>query len=476
MRNLQRIPRRQILPLGIVGSTKFGRYPKISKEETINLIISDGWLVNYAGYKKRITIKSDGQGRGIIASPKTNAIYGVFNAGFYLIDSQIQAQKIAPIDTSAGDVFMAENNASQIAICDKKDIWIYDYKDETFTKATTLGKSTLDFTPGYITYQDTYFIAIDLETATWHLSNPSNGKIWPPDQVGEFQSKADKMSGVIAMPSQGNVLLVLGENNSEFWNDTGAQLFPYEKNRTINPNYGCLNAATIAVGDRMVVWLGKNESSGPTILVSSGGMPQQIQNDGINYKFSQLTKPEDSYGFLFKQDGHLIYHIAFPTDNLSYIYDFNTQKFFTVTDENYNYHIAKRVVYFNGKYYFISLKDGNFYEMSSEITNYDGQVIPRRRTCPPVRMRDSSRFIVSRATPIIEQGENYSPQVVQLNWSKDGGRTFNASQRKELNQLGNRQNRLNFWQMGYAIDFVPQFEFWGLDRFVVGEGELEVYQ
>ncbi len=40
------------MPLDIVGSTKFGRYPKISVEQTWNMIISDGFLVPFAGYLK----------------------------------------------------------------------------------------------------------------------------------------------------------------------------------------------------------------------------------------------------------------------------------------------------------------------------------------------------------------------------------------------------------------------------------------
>ena len=40
----------------IVGSTKFGRYPKISHEQTFNMIRADDFLVDYAGYKNILSL------------------------------------------------------------------------------------------------------------------------------------------------------------------------------------------------------------------------------------------------------------------------------------------------------------------------------------------------------------------------------------------------------------------------------------
>lgn len=463
-------------PLDIVGSTTFGRYPKISGAQTLNMLISDDWLVDYAGYKKRITIRDAGEGRGGYVSSKTNSIYIVVNSGLYRINSNIQASRIATLKTSSGDVFMAENNNNQLAICDKKNIYIYNTQTGNFQEARVDINNPLDFLPGYICFQGGYFISVDLNTAQWRLSDVGNGLLWPTDNTGEFQSKADNLLAIVPMPSQGNVIMILGKIGGEFWTQLPVQSFPYQKNTSVNPNYGCLNPATIAIGDKIVVWLGRNQSSGPTILVSDGGIPTQIEADGINYKFSQLKYPENSYGFLFKQDGHLIYHIAFPRDNISYIYDFNTQKFFTVTDRFYNYHIAKQIFYYNSNYYFISLNDGNFYEMDSSFTEYDGEEIPRIRICSPFRFPTDTRGVVNNVSFTIEQGENTLLQAVDLSLSKDGNVTFGNYIRKDLNRKGKRQGRLNFWDLGSANEVSVQIRFWGHGRFVANNGAIGWYQ
>ena len=120
----------------------------------------------------------------------------------------------------------------------------------------------------------------------------------------------------------------MGSIVTEAWFDTGAQLFPYQRNNQFNIDYGCLQPATVAYMDEFVVWLAQNEKSGPIIVYSNGGMPQKITTDGIDYLFSTLQNPQDSQAFLYRQDGHLFYHINFYSDNLSLFYDFMTQKFY----------------------------------------------------------------------------------------------------------------------------------------------------
>jgi len=56
----------QSVPLGMVGGNNFGRYPKISAEQTFNFIVSDNALVPYAGYKNVRTQSPNAEGRGCI--------------------------------------------------------------------------------------------------------------------------------------------------------------------------------------------------------------------------------------------------------------------------------------------------------------------------------------------------------------------------------------------------------------------------
>src|SRR5271155_1827234 len=94
------------LPLKMVGSTVFGRYPKISQEQTWNMIISDDWLVDYAGYKQVANI--GGSGRGIYSSTKSNNMFAVVDNKLYLIGTNLIPKIVGNLSTYSGDIFIDE--------------------------------------------------------------------------------------------------------------------------------------------------------------------------------------------------------------------------------------------------------------------------------------------------------------------------------------------------------------------------------
>jgi hypothetical protein len=479
-------PAAQTVPFPMVGSNKFGRYPKVSSEQTWNMIVSDDFLVDYAGYKNVLNIIPNGSGRGIFNSSRSNRLIVVVNNYVYsvIISGGVPiATQVGAINTFSGDVFIDENDANQIAICDKSTIWIYNYIANTFTQAS------LDFTPGYVAFQDGYFIAPDIGTnigsPKWRLSAINNGTSWPAgaNNTGLFQTKPDQPVACIRFPSRGNLLFVMGKTVTEAWYDVGSFPFPYQRSQSYNLDYGCLNPATIASGDNFVVWLGQNEKSGPVVMYSTGGDVQQISNDGINFKFADLAHPEISYGFLFKQDGHLFYQITFPDpeDNITYTFDFNTKQFYSLCDENMSAHIAKRVAFFNNTYYFVSFIDGNLYQLDTLFTNYDygpNQIfeIPRIRVCETIRLPNNTPFVANEISFEIEQGINSGISRVDLSISRNGGQSFGNSMSYTLRRQGIYQGKVNFWNLGYGKEFTPQFRFWSFGRFVIGNGSLSLYQ
>lgn len=524
------------IPLDIVGSTKFGRYPKISVEQTFNMIISDDFLVPFAGHELAIPLLTKAQGRAIYTSNRYNHMIAVIANNVYAIANNLAVARIGQIETFIGDVYIDENNNSQIAISDNHNLYVFNYSTNVFAKVS------LTFTPGYITYQNGRIIAAVIGTSTWQLSAVGDATTWPSQNVGTLQTKPDLVTAVQRFPGRGNLLCVMGNTVTELWQDIGSAIFPYQRNSSVNIDYGCLNPATIAFNENIICGLFANEKSGPFIAYFTGGDINKISTDGIDFKLSQLKKPQDSYGFFFRQDGHLIYQISFPTDNLTYIYDFNTKKFFSLCDEHQNIHIAKRIAFFNDEYYFVSFIDGNIYNISTQFTTYNGIEIPRVRICRNIRLPDASRFVVNNLTFTIEQGtqdnvfrtedlltesgmiimaedgedievssggmtlvtfepleaeddtilltesgqeilisivshiEQPVPQSVDLSVSKNGGESFGTIWSKQLNTRGNFRNRLIYWNLGAANDFVPQFRFWGLSRFVATDGIASIYQ
>lgn len=471
--------------LDIIGALGFERYPKMSIENTYNMVISSQALVPFSGYSLAQTFTADINGRQLFRSSFLKDLIAVINNRVYLINKNLGFALVGNLTTSTGPVFITENEANQIALVDGVNLYIFEPMTSNFSIVP------LDFSPVYITFQDGYFISCDGQTSQWRLSGLNNGFSWPagPRNIGLLQTRPTFVKAVIAFERQ---LFVMGETVTEIWHaQPSNSLFPYVRSNAIAINYGLLSPSSVASEFGLLVWVASNNQASPTILVSKGGPPKRLSTDGIDFLLGSLDFPERSTAFLFEEDGHIFYQITFERDNLTLVYDFETNQFYTLTDECLNAHIARNGVFFNNKNYFLSRDSGDLYEFGTQFTTYNGKSIPRIRITKPFRMKNSKRFIANNINITLEQGISNQLQRVDLSISKNGGQSFGTVVGKELNSLGNYRNRLQFWNLGICNDLTLQFRFWagnplettrndqcrnGSERFVIVGGELNYFQ
>jgi hypothetical protein len=522
------------IPVKIVGSSVFGRHPIISDERTWNMFISDEWLINFAGYNQAVEILPTGnEGRGLFHSTRGNFLLIVIGSNVYRIDQNLGFRFLLSIGTTTGEVFMDENLSSQVCLVDgSATAYIYNYNSTVDQmQAVNFTGTAQSFTPNYVTYQNTYFIFgngnLDSTGSQWYIyktgynvASPSTAYDIEYVQTLTLQTKPDFAKAAIRIPSHGNNLLVLGSSVAEIWtNVAGLQI--YQRQSSINIDYGVASVSTIAASDDMVAWLGINEKSSPAIMVMAGGQAQRISTDGIDYLLSTVNRPDRSTAMFYRQDGHVFYILTFydATDNFSIMYDFTTQKFFDITDWDFTYHPARQIAYFNNRIYFASLKQGSLMRLSTDLTSISTDVqtdyeIPRIRKCDTYRLPGSERFIVNQFSFTIENGvepnvnfqfecdgyiigetsggiiyseddlpllvEGGSCQVyrprIDITLSKNGGETYSNAVSYYMHATGQYKNQPRFSKLGEANQFTVQMRFWGFGAVVAANGKLEVYQ
>lgn len=525
----------QELPLQIVGGNLFGRYKKINDSQTWNMITSDNALVDYAGFQNVFPtpLVVNAVGRGIYSSVNGNIMIAVIGSGVYSINAALEATWVGFLETSIGDVYIAENNSNEIAITDNKFYYVYDYMLNTFQQGSQTPNASQFFMPanipGYISFHLGRIIVADSSGQNWYLSGIEDAKQWRVTDIanvayqGSMGLKPDHIQAAVPFPGAGNNLVVFGHTVMELWQYTANALFPYQRASNYNIDYGCLNPSSIAALDSYIVWLSANEQGGATVMLvnGAGAREKSISTDGIDFLLADITDPTNCTGFLFRQDGHLLYQFTFPSNNLSLIYDLNTELFFYASDENQNYHPARNVVFFQNDYYFVSLKDGNVYTFGTQFTNlqYSStniQQMYRTRICPPIRQSTQRMFICKSAGFTVENGQPNTQQqlfqssfvetqdgdfiiitqdglsniITQPNWvtltgdyteaidiatSRDGAESFGNSYRQYMNPTGDRPSRMIFQRLGQANDLTLKFKFIGFGRFVVFDGIAECY-
>jgi hypothetical protein len=539
---MRQTPNAKQEPVNVVGGSTFGRYKKISSEKTYNMFVSDEWLVNTAGYQKVYELLPDGLGRAIFTSIRGNILIIVVDSFVYSLNEHLVPTFVGMLGTERGVVYIDENLNSQICIVDGLNAYIYNYSlpGTSLTVQTGLG----NLIPGYVEYHNTYFLF-------GNADRTSNGSAWYAYQYstpttiiqatpGQFalQTKPDYALAIVRLPGQGANVLVMGTSVCEIWTQIGG-LQNYRRNNTINIDYGCASISTIATSDRYVAWLAINENNAPTIMVYTGQGFKPISTDGIDHQLSHIKYVAESTAMFYRQDGHLFYQLTFynPADNLTILYDFNTEMFFNLSDYALDYHPAKNYAYFNGNTYFVSLNNAAIYLSSTDLTTYNENLptmisdptqiyeIQRIRICDTIREDDSSQFRPNSFVFTIEQGNDknvtglsinspgqdllitedlftppddtiyteagqqmadedssdiasltipYQPRV-DLTVSRDSGVSWSNTVSRNLNPIGIRQNILNWENLGACNSLTLKLRFWGLSRFVANNGMVELY-
>jgi hypothetical protein len=531
------------VPVRIVGSSVFGIYPTISAERTYNMFVSssgDGaeeWLTNFPGYAGILEMFTENvEGRGIFHSIRGGFILVVAAGAVFRINSFSNvATQIGTIGSTTGEVTFAENLSSQICFTAGGTAYIYNYVSApSAIGAAIFNNVPVDtlFQPNYVTYQNTYFIFGNGLTT----NNGSQWVVFEQDtltgiydlnwvQTLALQTKSDFAEAAIRIPGKGNNLLVFGSTVAEIWNNIGG-LAVYQRNSSINIDFGAASVSTIAANDEVVAWLGINEQSTPALMAMKGGSASRISTDGLDNLLGTVKVPSASTAFLFRQAGHDFYVLSFidPSDNFSIMYDFTMNKIYDVTDWDFTAFPARQIVFFNNKSYFISYKDGKIYEIGIDLTTY--QLLPTASSAgldviyeiPRVRLTDTYRlkrpekykinlftfviesgttqgayeqptcfgYIITEDTEVIIYTEDGLPILVEggycyinkprvdLTISKNGGISFSNVVSYQLKATGKFQNQPRFINLGYAQQITYQLRFWGTGRFVVKNGTMEI--
>jgi len=521
------------LPITVCGSSRFGVWPKINLEKTYNMYVSDEWLIGFPGYKKVALDGLPGEGRAIFRSVRGNFLIAVAGSGVYTINQSLTPTFIGTLDTSSGEVFIDENLSGQICLVDGLKAYIYNY----VTGSPVVPQSLVDgsvggspIIPGYVCFHGNFFlIASSLSSINnyqWYSFVRDTDSTIKWFSTETISTKPDSAIAVRRIPGRSNNVIVFGRSVAEIQTLTGeSDTRVYVRVSSYNIDNGCISVSTIAASEDTVAWLAVNESNSPVIMVTNGAETRQISTDGIDHLMESIRFPEESTAFFFRQNGHLFYQLTFfnPQDNLTISYDFTTNMFFHLSDQDLNYHIARDMVYFNNKSYLISLRDAAIYELGDYFNTYSystnrddvGEVIPRIRICNTLRKKDSSTFRCGMITFWIEQGVNNFFESIGCNGtiiteitgdtivsesgqdlmvemgscggddlnrprvdmaiSKNGNESFSNFVERELNPMAHFKNQIRWHRIGQANELTVQLRFWNLDRVVVTDGVAEIY-
>lgn len=412
-------------------------------------------------------------------------VRAVFGVGLYSISENGSATRL---DSGAQDSMPATisyngANGNQFFYTTGGNGYIEDATSHVVTQVLT-GDATMG---GMI---DGYFLAFDLETSTFRISDLNDGLTWDPTQFQQNSITADPWQ---AMVCDGNrKIWFVGEQRGQIWYDQGTFPFPFTPYPGAVFNFGTPAPFSVKVAGDSVMWLTKNENGQAQVVRTVGFQPRRVSDYSVETAiagYSRTATINDAEALVYEDGGHLFYCLTFPSANATWVYDVSTGQWHERDSTNAQTGRSQlwrpRVhCYAFGQHLTAERENGTIATMDTAIgTELDGEIIRRLRIPAPLRVKERrGRGVVKRFEADFEPGtasltgQGAVPQAM-FRSSDTFGRTWSMQREASPGRTGQRNAKV-FWNRCGDFDdtWVPEITVtdpnpWRLvDGFVDGFG------
>lgn len=359
------------------------------------------------------------------------------------------------ISTNTGRVSIAENGA-QVMIVDGSFGYIFNMTTNILTQIVDPDFPVADT----VTFQDGYFIVNVKNTPNFAISDLYDGLTWDILDRSIASSNPDNINCVI---SDNGVLWIFGDRSVEVFQNAGASPFPFLRIPGAVIQTGCAAPFSVQPFDNSIVWLGVDEYGRGIVWRTNGYEATRLSNQSIEAIISTASDLSESYGYVYHEQGHVFYVLQLAGLDTTIVYDGVTGQWHerqyrdTVLNEDQQHRGAAHI-FFNQNNLICDRINGNIYRQSLNIYDYNGEYIHRDRVSPHLaeekkNIRFSSFELDVETGRGLSSGQGSDPQIM-LQYSDDGGRTYNAERWITIGAQGKYKTRVRWSRCGSARDRV----------------------
>lgn len=456
-----------LVPVALSNKTNPARYKQGGAAQLLNAYVEQtgeegktNWAI-YAidGLQAFAKVNDTGGVRALLTVD--GYVYFVTTKNLWRSDTLGNTILLGTLDdiSATGPVYMERNRKTDpdIAIVSGGAMYYYN-KNNTPTlvkKVTSPGPTT----PTSLSFVDGYFITTNGKNI-WEISPLDNSINWDPNDYGRGDANPDNIVRVAAMQRDA---VIFGEVSTEFWRNTGAVDFPFE--RVATNEFGCLSPDSALITMQGLTWIAHDR----TVRVLNGYEGQRISTHAVERDIQSVTDPENIRAATWTAAGHSFYSIS--SSSWTWVYDSTTNLWHTrkstINGEDVPYWRVIKVEELAGMYIAGDRNTATLYKMDSEYLKEDLDPIKVKVTLPPVH-NYPKRITINSFHVDMEKGvglsatgdvEDQNPAVI-LRWSLDGGYTFNAQRSLSLGKQGARTQRIRTHRLGQSSPdgFVFQLE------------------
>ena len=449
------------LPLFVNGGYQ-SQSPLADNERTVNWypepIESPGGTVKVALYPTPgvLTAFTTPQSVGKAMFAMGGRAFAVIGAGFYeFYESDTYtlrgtvAENASPATISCNGLSPSGAGGDQLFITAGGKGYTFDLNTNVFTQVVA---ANCDM--GASVYG--YFLYLDVASSVFYISNYLDGLTWDPTQYAQRTIGPDPWTSMFVTP-YGQIWL-LGSQTSEVWYNAGSYPFPFAPDPSGLIPYGCAAQFSTCFAGDTITGLATTRNGGYQVMSARGFTPQRISTYALENAIANYAVVSDAVGATYEDHGHAFYLLTFPTEGVTWCYDFRTQLWHergTWLPE-LNAYDAWRPTWhcfaFN-KHYWCDRENGSVYEVGDLFTTDVGGGPIRRVRRTPAVFSEHERIRLVHLEIFLETGlgtptgQGANPQVM-LRTSYDGGKTWTSERTSSAGRTGIYNPRVLFWRLG----------------------------
>lgn len=438
------------LPLNLGLGLNVGLDGQVANVRHINCYVEDGG--------------TDGKGRfPIYVAPgltrfDSGAYTGISRGLIQLNDNALIAilgNEVASFDTGgvattlstivgSGRIFLARNRAAapQIAFVTNTGQY-YILQSGVLSQISDADLAV----PNSVTYLKGFF-----------LFSTSDGRIFQSDLDDEnvsalaFDSANSRSEGLVRVFAHGGFLYCFGRRTTEIWQpDPSLASEPF----VFSPiqqdiEYGCIAPHSVAQIGTSLGWVDDNG------IVRHGrdGSAVRISNHAIERAIEDLTQAQraEIAGRQWFHQGHEFYTLF--SDQWTYTHDLLTGQWHERQSYGQNTWMVNDIVAFDGRFIAGNETNGELFEIDPDAYDEDGALLvldiraPTVHTFPKAYIADTIEVDAIMGMGRNTTNTHNSDPLLMLDYSDDGGRTYQGERTKTLGAIGKYQNTIRFNQCG----------------------------
>jgi hypothetical protein len=467
----------------LVGESYVAAAPAMDNQEAINWFvepsITEGArtanaLLGAPGCIAAVTSSYAGEVRGCWAFSNNTQALWIIGGSAVLMTIAAPATASAPaafalstvgtLSSTTGKVCMRDNGLGKIVACvDGSNLYAYNIGSKVFKTIVDpafLGATNIAFIDGWFIFNQPSSQGFFVSPNYWDGTKAFDATY--------IAFKDDFSDSLISLIENHRQLWLVGSQTTEVWYNAGGQYFPFSRLEGAMIQVGCAAAQSLCRFSDGLLWLARSERGENLVVMAKGYQVEPVSTPAVSYAIAQYPVVDDAFGYVYTEEGHSFYVLTFPTADVTWVYDLNTQKWhkrarYDASTGTFRRHRGNCYLSFAGQRLIGDYNSGQIYRLSRQVY-VDGPdpLVSMRRT-PHVwdggdrnRVRQSRLEIELRKGPGIVTGQGSDPAIL-VRWSNNGGMTWGNWHTVAIGKIGEYNRRSIIRRLGAGRDRVYEF-------------------